>query len=98
MDDPDALSKLGVCLDEELNAPIDLLPPAWMKSCTVAPAPRKIGPDRPLRIGKEVPANNVPQTSPPRKNVKNTGKGKKNTTNANTTGDSFMKNTSESFF
>merc|ERR1711920_548808 len=83
LDDPDALSKLGVCLDEDTTAPIDLLPPSWMKHCTIAPAPRRSGPDRPLQIAPKVPANDVPdassprRTSPPRRNNKKQAKMKK---------------------
>lgn len=50
MQHPVELAELGACLDEEYNAPIELLPPTWMKSATIAPAPRILGPDRPLRL------------------------------------------------
>jgi len=30
-------------MDEEFSAPVDLLPPAWMKHCTIAPAQQMPG-------------------------------------------------------
>lgn len=39
----------ALALDEELAAPLDLLPPGWMKGVTIAPAVQIRGIDRPLR-------------------------------------------------
>jgi len=57
---PEELAELGACLDEEYNAPIDILPPSWMKVATIAPAPRILGPDRPLRPNRAKPRSRHP--------------------------------------
>jgi len=57
VDDPEHLAMLGACMDEEFNAPIDLLPPSWMKKCAVAPAPRIRGPDPPMRNSRSSSKN-----------------------------------------
>lgn len=50
---PAALCHLAACTDEELNPPIELLPPKWMKGCSIAPAPRGVYPDRPLPVEEQ---------------------------------------------
>jgi len=42
------LAMRAVTLDEEFAGPMDVLPPAWMKGTTIAPALQIRGPDRPL--------------------------------------------------
>lgn len=42
------LSLRAAVLDEEASEPLQVLPPRWMKHCTVAPAPKVWGPDPPL--------------------------------------------------
>ena len=36
--DMNALTRTAATMDEENSAPVDLLPPTWMKHCTIAPA------------------------------------------------------------
>jgi hypothetical protein len=48
------LGDIAACLDEEYNPPIDILPPSWMKGATIAPAPRKLGPDPPLELNTSI--------------------------------------------
>merc|ERR1711924_557690 len=50
---PAALCHLAACTDEELNPPIELLPPKWMKGCSIAPAPIGVYPDRPLPVEEQ---------------------------------------------
>jgi hypothetical protein len=38
-----ALTRTAATMDEEFSAPVDLLPPAWMKHCTIAPAQQMPG-------------------------------------------------------
>lgn len=45
---PLELSLRAAVLDEEMSEPLQVLPPRWMKHCTVAPAPKVWGPDPPL--------------------------------------------------
>merc|ERR1719221_1042997 len=47
---PDLLSIEAATLDEQGEAPSDCLPPPWMKSCTVAPAPVRRGSDPPIQV------------------------------------------------
>ena len=37
------LTRTAATMDEEFSAPVDLLPPAWMKHCTIAPAQQMPG-------------------------------------------------------
>lgn len=54
--DMSALTRTAVTMDEEFSAPVDLLPPAWMKQhCTIAPAQQK-GSDPPLPMVMKQPA------------------------------------------
>eukprot|EP00434_Breviolum_minutum_P002352 symbB.v1.2.002077.t2/scaffold111.1/size324890/11 len=45
--DMTALTRTAATMDEENSAPVDLLPPTWMKHCTIAPA-QQTGSDPPL--------------------------------------------------
>lgn len=53
--DMSALTRTAATMDEEFSAPVDLLPPAWMKHCTIAPAQQK-GSDPPLPMVMKQPA------------------------------------------
>eukprot|EP00913_Durusdinium_trenchii_P004065 g3767.t1 len=53
--DMTALTRTAATMDEEFAAPVDLLPPAWMKHCTIAPAQQK-GTDPPLPVVLKQPA------------------------------------------
>eukprot|EP00440_Ansanella_granifera_P041082 gb/GFBE01044548.1/.p1 GENE.gb/GFBE01044548.1/~~gb/GFBE01044548.1/.p1 ORF type:complete len:506 (+),score=117.05 gb/GFBE01044548.1/:1-1518(+) len=53
-----ALTRTAAVLDETYAAPVDALPPSWMKQCTIAPAIQVRGPDPPVpRPLKEPPRN-----------------------------------------
>eukprot|EP00435_Cladocopium_sp_Y103_P048988 s899_g14.t1 len=52
--DMSALTRTAATMDEEFSAPVDLLPPAWMKHCTIAPAQQK-GSDPPLPMVMKQP-------------------------------------------
>mmetsp|Transcript_11006 Transcript_11006/g.20719 ORF Transcript_11006/g.20719 Transcript_11006/m.20719 type:complete len:370 (-) Transcript_11006:128-1237(-) len=43
-----ALTRQAAVMDEEFSAPMDVLPPPWMKHCTIAPAQQLRGVDPPL--------------------------------------------------
>lgn len=47
--DPTSACLRGACLDESFNPPPTDMPPSWMKRAAIAPAPRRLGPDPPLR-------------------------------------------------
>jgi len=51
--DPGRLAITAATLDEEDAWPVDVLPPAWMKNCTIAPAPVRRGADPPLPTAAE---------------------------------------------
>ena len=40
-EDMTALTRTAATMDEENSAPVDLLPPTWMKHCTIAPAQQR---------------------------------------------------------
>ena len=41
-EDMTALTRTAATMDEENSAPVDLLPPTWMKHCTIAPAQQRL--------------------------------------------------------
>jgi len=47
--DPGASCLRAACLDESFNPPPKDMPPTWMKMAAIAPAPRVIGADPPLK-------------------------------------------------
>jgi len=47
--DPASACLRGACLDETFNPPPLDMPPPWMKNCAIAPAPRILAADPPLR-------------------------------------------------
>lgn len=49
LSDPTSSCLRAACTDEERNPPPEDMPPSWMKAFAVAPAPRFIGADPPLR-------------------------------------------------
>lgn len=51
-----ALTRQAAVMDEEFAAPVDVLPPAWMKHCTIAPAQQLRGADPPLAVQLKQPA------------------------------------------
>lgn len=63
--DSSKLCLAAAVLDEEGTAPVDCLPPAWMKNCTIAPAPVVWGPDPPLprTIGRRRAADEIDITN-----------------------------------
>jgi len=56
--DPTTACLRGACIDETFNPPPQDMPPSWMKGAAIAPAPRILGPDPPLRK-REVPGPNT---------------------------------------
>ena len=54
-----ALTRAAATTDDEYAAPVDILPPAWMKHCTIAPAQQQRGSDPPLPIKLKQPTKLV---------------------------------------